>query len=266
MKQKRKSKTAKQTPRKSVNQLLRKNGLTPRKATDDVKKSLLFSEAISKEILQSTKEKKNQRKSIRRLISGKILRKYKLLKYTAEKTGNDRRKMGKETSKVLNVCRKNRGFDQNIYKEVIDFFNRDYVSTALPGKKDVISLTNKTRKRVKIQKLNDYLSNLYQKLITEKPSLKLSFATFARMTPANFMLANFVNRRSCLCTQHQNLALKLKMLKRHNNAVPSHPDLFLKHFQTPEDVLNIFKNCETNQFNYGEWKKVPITIKNEIWR
>ena len=94
-----------ETPRKSVNRLLRSNGLTPRKASDDIKKSLLFSQVLSTEIKESTREKKNSRLSIRRLISGKILQKYKLLKYAAAKTGNDRRKLGKVDSKVLNAPR-----------------------------------------------------------------------------------------------------------------------------------------------------------------
>ena len=227
MKNQKKTSKGVETPRKSVDNLLRKNGLTPRKVSNEIKKSLLLSEALSEEIKECTTEKKNARQSIRRLLSGKILRKYKLLTYVAKKTGNDRRKMGKETSKVLRVTRNKRGFDPDVHKQVIEFYHRDDVSTPLPGKKDAKSVKVKQRKRVKIQKrtLNDYLSNLFQKLIAEKPSIKLCFATFARIRPANFMLANFVNRRSCLCTQHQNLGLKLKMLKKKNKAVPSHPDV-----------------------------------------
>jgi len=35
----------------------------------------------------------------------------------------------------LNISKNKRGFDPNVYKEVIEFYNRDDVSTALPGKK-----------------------------------------------------------------------------------------------------------------------------------
>ena len=246
--------TSEETPRKSVNKLLRRSGLTPKKVSDEIKKSLLFAEALSGEIRDSTAEKKNARKSIRRLISGKIIRKYKLIKFAAKETGNDRRKMGKEKSKVLFTSRNKRGFDPDVYKEVPKFYNRDDVSTALPGKNDAKSILNKQRKRVKFQKrtLNDYLSNLHQKLMAEMPSLKLSFATFARMRPANLILANFVNRRSCLCTQHQNLSLKLKMMKRENSSVPSQPDIFRKTFQTNEDVKKIFEQCDAKEFSYEE--------------
>jgi len=90
---------------------------------------------------------------------------------------------------------------------------------------------------------------------TEKPFMKLSFSHFARMRRANFMLANFVNRRSCLCTQH----LKLK---RQSNLIPSHPDVFIKSFKTEDEILNILNECSNKEFSYEEWKKVPIEIKS----
>ena len=135
----------------------------------------------------------------------------------------------KNSSKVLNLPSKKR-IRSKRYREVLKFYHRHDVSTALPGKKDVKSV--KKRKPVRIQKrnLNDYLSNFYEKLKTEKTHLKLSFSNFTRMRPAYFMLANFCSRHSCLCTQHQNLALKFKIIKGHNKSVPSNPDVIGKDF------------------------------------
>ena len=48
------------------------------------------------------------------------------------------------------------------------------------------------------------------------------------MSPKNFVLANFANRRTCLCTQHQDFALKLKMLKKYT-PVPTNPETFVKY-------------------------------------
>ena len=135
MKSQNKTSKGVETPRKSVNNLLRKNGLTPRKLSNEIKNFLLFSEALSEEIKECTTEKKNARQSIRRFLSGKILRKYKLLTYAAKKTGNDRRKMGRETSKVLRVTRNKRGFDPNVHKQVIEFYHRDDVSKSPSRKK-----------------------------------------------------------------------------------------------------------------------------------
>ena len=50
---------------------------------------------------------------------------------------------------------------------------------------------------------NDYVSNFYQKLKAGKLNAKVSFATFSRMRPVIYILASFINRRSCINTQHQ---------------------------------------------------------------
>ena len=112
---------------------------------------------------EARKEKKNSKQSIRSVISGKILRKYKLIHHAARRTNTDWRKLSKGLSKVINPNKSKRGFEPNLYKAVINFYNRDDV---LPH-----STENATPKKVKqgkpcIQKrvLNDYLSNLHQKL------------------------------------------------------------------------------------------------------
>ena len=124
------------TPRKSVSNILRRGDLSPGKASKDTVKTLLFADVASEEIRASVLERKNNRESIRRLLSGKILRKYKLIKYASEKTGNNRRKMCRSTSKNLNNQSKKQGFDPEIRAEVLKFYGRDDNSTALPGKRD----------------------------------------------------------------------------------------------------------------------------------
>ena len=190
------------TPQRSVSNMLKSEGLSPDKTSRDRKKSLLFAKVVSEEIQASVHERKNKKADIQRLVSGKILKKYKLMKYASEKTGNNRTKMCRTSSKVLNVPKAKRGLNLQIHTEVLKFYTQDNNSTALPGKKDC-----KRVKKAQIQKqsLNDYLSNLYHKLKVEQPELKVSFASFAKMRPTSYILANFVNRRSCLCTKHQNL-------------------------------------------------------------
>ena len=127
------------TPNKSVSLLLRSNGLSPSKTSRQLQKSLLFSEVVSREIKASVLERKNKRESIRRILSGNILRKYKLqykYKYAAAKTGSDRRKLCRSRSKVLNFEKNKRGFDPDVYKQVLEFYARDDVSKTLPGKRD----------------------------------------------------------------------------------------------------------------------------------
>lgn len=172
-------------------------------------------------------------------MSGKILKKYKLIKFAADKTGNDQRKMNRTSSKVLHLRNAKRGFDSDVHKAVLQFYARDDNSTALPGKRDC----KKVRKsRIQKRSLND-LSNLYDKLKAEQPGLKVSFANYAKMRPTHYVLANFVNRRSCLCTRHQNLALKLKMLKTLDKTVQTNPDTFSKQ-TTDDDIKKILQKCE----------------------
>ena len=74
------------TSRKSVARLLRNNGLSPSTTSKDIQQSLLFSEVLSEEIKGSVHRKRTKkRESIRRVIGGKLLRKYELIKYTLKK-------------------------------------------------------------------------------------------------------------------------------------------------------------------------------------
>ena len=69
------------------------------------------------------------------------------------------------------------GFDRKIHAEVLRFYARD------------VTPRQCLEKGVQIQKssLKDYLSNLYLRVKTEQPNLKLSFATFAKLRPSNYV-------------------------------------------------------------------------------
>ena len=66
------------TPNSKTNKLMRRAGINPRDAPE-IQKQLLFAETLSSEIREARKEKKNSKQSICSVISGKILRKYKLV-------------------------------------------------------------------------------------------------------------------------------------------------------------------------------------------
>ena len=123
------------TPKRKTEKLLRTIGVKSSEAPE-IKKQLLFAEAISLEIMKAGKTKSNKKESIRALVGGKILKKYRLLRYAATKTGTDRRKLSKVNHKMLNRAKTKRGFEPTLYAKVLEFYNRDDVSTALPGKRD----------------------------------------------------------------------------------------------------------------------------------
>ena len=192
----------------------------------EIQKQRLFAENISKEIEEAVNEKKNKKEGFCTIISGKILKKYRLLRYAANKTTTDRRKLSKANGKVINPIKPKKGFEPVLHKKVLDFYYRDDISPTLHEKHDAKKFKRK-RKLVQKRVLNDYLHNLYQTFISENIEIPCSFSTFARMRPNNFVLANFTSRKTCLYTQHQNLALKLKMLKKYK-PVSTNPEAFAK--------------------------------------
>ena len=78
----------------------------------EIQKQLLFAETISKEIQEAVSEKKNKKQSIRTLVSGKILKKYRLLRYAAIKTSTDRRKLSKVNGKVISNIKQKKVLNQ----------------------------------------------------------------------------------------------------------------------------------------------------------
>ena len=86
------------------------------------------------------------------------------------------------------------------------------------------------------------------------------FTSFARMRPKNFVLANFANRRTCLCTQHQNYALKLKMLRKYTG-IPTNPEAFVKY--SDQKISSIINNIKQHDFTYDIWKKVEVVYKGK---
>ena len=188
------------------------------------------------------------------------------------KTGTNRNKLSKVSSKLLITKPKKRQEDVEFKKNLVkDFYCRDDNSTTMPGKRDSKKVKSK---RIQKRNLNDYLRNLYSKFLSEYPSSVISFAKFARLRPAHCALANFTNRNTCLCTQHQNIALKLKMLKQTKIFETENPDVFIKS-KSNEDIekqLTTIKDLKTLRFPiaYGGkflWRKnIKMDKLNKLGR
>ena len=80
------------------------------------------------------------------------------------------------------------------------------------------------------------------------------------MRPKNFALANFANRRTCLCTQHQNYALKLKVLRKYTS-IPTKPEAFVKY--SDQKISSIIENIKQQDFTYDTWKNVKLCTKTK---
>ena len=246
------------TPKSKLNSSLSKHGFDPAKFPKDLHKQLLYADALSTEIAVAN-AKTSKKQSIRNIISGRILKKYRLLKYAAEKTGTNRMKLSKVHSKFLTVNKKSRETNKSLKNDVIEFYCRDDVSTALPGKRD-----SKKVKKSRFQKrtLNDFLSNLHGKFLGEYPNHQISLSTFARLRPPYCILANFTNRNSCLCTKHQNVALKLKMLKQKRVVETQNPDALIRSC-TEEQLEDKFKLISEQTVRFEVWKKCTVQFQTK---
>ena len=80
------------------------------------------------------------------------------------------------------------------------------------------------------------------------------------MRPKNFVLANFANRRTCLSTQYQNYALKLKMLRKYTG-IPTNPEAFVKY--SDQKISSIIDNIKQQDFTYDIGKKVEVVYKGK---
>ena len=109
------------TPKRKTIKMMKAAGINPGNAPE-IQKQLLFAETISKEIQEAVSEKKNKKQSIRTLVSGNILKKYRLLRYAAAKTNTDRRKLSKVKGKVIStISNKKRVLNQSYIRKSWNF-------------------------------------------------------------------------------------------------------------------------------------------------
>ena len=93
-------------------------------------------------------------------------------------------------------------------------------------------------------------------------SSNLSILTsFAQMRLKNFVLANFANRRTCFCTQHQNYALKLKSLRKYT-LMPANLEVFVT-YSDDQKISSIIDNIKQQDFTYDIWKKFEVVYKGK---
>ena len=200
-----------------------------------------------------------QRNDLYRVVSGKIIKKYKCLSALAYKTGLDRHCLSKVKGKSMAMVRSVRRCKRWTFdRKVRDFFERDDNSRAQPGKSDVKK--NEKGEKSQTRVLTDYLDNLFRKFRSENPEVKISLATFKRMRPKHILLMSLISRHTCLCTKHQNMALIAKAMKAAGLDVPLNPEHLIK-----EDVLGKAKEffSKDDRFQVNQWKRVEIEEKGK---
>ena len=244
------------TPRSRTNKQLKEAGLNPKQVHCSLRKRLLFSNVLVDEIRESTRLNKSTsgKRIIRNIISGRIVKNYRLVKAINEATKLARNSLLSAKSKSCAVSKQTRllAIYQAKKEQVKLFLEQDDNSRMIPGKNDA-----KKSEGVKVQKriLNDYLYNLHAKFQAEHPIEKMSRATFCRFRPSHIVLAAFTSRKTCLCQWHQNLALVLRAVKGKGATNTVNPDKFIAE-HNDQKVKELLDDLEGTSIEYEQWKRV----------
>ena len=104
------------TPMSQVNTDLRRHGMSPFSIPRGIHTQLVYGNVISSEIATANAEERDRKQGIRNLISGKILKKYRMGRLASKKTGTNRNKLSKVSSKLLITKPKKRQEDVELKK------------------------------------------------------------------------------------------------------------------------------------------------------
>lgn len=182
------------TIEKKVNQLVTDIKI---EKVEEVKKKLLFSETLTRDMTQGYKslKKKEKRVFAETLIKSKEkLKRYKILNKIPFRLRDHK------LQRKPNV----------LEKKIQLFFEEDTNSRVAAGKKEYVK-----RDGIKKQKryITDNLKNLHESFLKEQ--CQVSYSTFCKYRPY-WVVSPDNNRDTCLCKLHSNIDLLLKALKKAN--------------------------------------------------
>lgn len=174
------------------------------KVTSEVKRKLLFSEALVSQIRnnysRTTLPKEKQK--FQTVLFGKVLKKYRCLSELNFIRSNIKKSRKKRHAKE---------FHDKIRNDIKCFLEREQHSTLCPGKKDTV-----TKFKTKQQKryLNKSLLNIYTDF-RKSHDYFISYSTFCKMRPFWIVSQNVNRRDTCLCIKCENgklISRKIKVL------------------------------------------------------
>ncbi|KAL4223328.1 hypothetical protein ACF0H5_016799 [Mactra antiquata] len=161
------------TPKsKSIN-LLRSEGLTPKKHPK-LTKQLIFHNSMVEEVkenIELSRGRATQRRALQ-IVCGKVIKRYRMKSNSSKVLGVNRGQISKaEARKLVHKSRKT--FQRMQKSEAVKrFLERDDNRTCLPGKRDKL----KTKSgNIQARVLNDYLYNLHLKFKSENPHMNNMF-------------------------------------------------------------------------------------------
>ena len=175
-----------------------------------VRRTLLHHEALISDIRWKYKNarKEQGKKTVSEVVVGKIVKKYRLQRWSETALGFSKKRRTLSERKAYN-----RYTDKSLVSKVRAFFSRDDASRMTTGKKQTI-----TKKKMKMQKrfLVDTMKNLHRKFLAENNTSHISYASFCRLRPFWVVHPSLSDRDPCQCRLHENLGFladKLCQLK-----------------------------------------------------
>nr|XP_054592211.1 uncharacterized protein LOC129157084 [Nothobranchius furzeri]XP_054592212.1 uncharacterized protein LOC129157084 [Nothobranchius furzeri]XP_054592213.1 uncharacterized protein LOC129157084 [Nothobranchius furzeri]XP_054592214.1 uncharacterized protein LOC129157084 [Nothobranchius furzeri] len=192
------NKTPLDSPRKETKMML--SGSTIR--NPKIKKALLFHNILKRELKNNKQTPGPRCQEPALVLSGKILKKYRLL-HQIHQFGLTYKLMREKKQ-----TKKKPTFLQGMTQTVQDFFRNCARMTT--DKTDTI-----TRNKIKHQRmiLTDSLINLHTDFLTRNPTVKLSYSSFCALRPFYVTAPKTSDRKTCLCQMHENACLMLEVLR-----------------------------------------------------
>ena len=157
-------------PSKKVRKLLEGQNISPK-----VRRYIEFGSVLSSQIKKNFQQmnERNKRKMLVRMISGKIIKKYKFLRWIGSLTSHRLIKCNDNLTSIrINRLKQ----QEKLRMDITRFLERNENSRMYPGKKDTI-----TRNKQKMQKqmLSDSMKNLHKIFIDTYPEHeKFHYVTF----------------------------------------------------------------------------------------
>ena len=213
------------------------------------------------ESIEINKKSRKHLSSVRRVICGKIIKKYRCGRLLNKALGISRRRLTNELDKSQSSVQSYQRIAKETHSLVLDFYERDEISRCMPGKNDSTK-SNGSRKQARI--LNDYLRNVYLAFNAAHVNVKVSFSVFCKLRPKHVKLTNLLSRNTCLCIIHQNMALKFKCLRtNHAIKVTPNPDQALKNISDDQFEDMLCQNITENVVYFEQWKRVDADGKKK---
>jgi hypothetical protein len=232
-----------------------------------VHKTLVFHHALVDNISKkyaSTKHKKT-RQVIANLVTGRILKKYKLKKRVQETLAISRKRLNNSEISISHKF-KYRSLCYRLRNKVLSFFTTDENSRLTAGKSQTV-----TRRKIKKQKrfLNDTMRNLHRRFLLESPDSRISYSLFCRMRPFWVVQPSIADRETCLCKLHENLGFLVEKL--HFLRVIGSTDLeemaesICCDSKSKDCMYNACPNCKDREFPIASERDLESTVYCTQW-